>query len=144
MARHRLPTSVLEASGAFDHDPQRREARENEPVPSGPLGDPPLGFDDGQRVVWEELACQAAPGVLTIADRILVEMGARLITRLRRGEPLKAAEQNLILSILARMGMTPSDRSRIAAPPPEKEHSEDTFSRLARSGRAARPTETKQ
>src|SRR4051812_5446681 len=74
MARHRLPTELLERSGAFDHDPQRREARSDEPLPSGPLGDPPEYFSAAQKAIWHELAEQVPEGVLTIADRILVEI----------------------------------------------------------------------
>jgi hypothetical protein len=144
MARHRLPTSQLEASGAFDHDPQRRADREYEPVPTGPLGDPPEIFDDRQRDVWHELVALVPSGVLFNADRILVEIVCRLIARMRAGEYLKAAETNQIISCLARMGMTPSDRSKLSSPRPNDEQAEDTFTRLARTGRGPRATETKQ
>jgi phage terminase small subunit len=146
MARPPKPTAILEQSGAFDHDPQRRAAREDEPVPTGPLVDPPDRFTLLQREAWHELARLAAPGVLTICDRVLVEMYCELVARMRgeRDEegalrPLKAAERTQLLTILGRMGMTPSDRSRIKAPTPEKQTSDDTFARLASTGRRAKP-----
>jgi hypothetical protein len=135
MSRHRTPTSILERNGAFDHDPQRRADREDEPIPAGPLGDPPETFTPEQAHVWDELAGQAPDGVLTSADRILVEIACRLIARLRANEPLKAAETNQIISCLARMGLTPADRSRISAKGQRDKEADDTFSRLAATGR---------
>jgi phage terminase small subunit len=129
---------MLERSGAFDHDPQRREARENEPVPAGPLGEPPEYLTETQKAIWHELAEQVPAGVLTIADRILVEITVKLIARLRDpNERLKAAETNQIIACLARMGLTPADRSKISAKPKHREQADDTFGRLASTGRSA-------
>lgn len=128
-----------EASGSFEHDPQRRAAREGEPEPTGPLGDPPDSLTALQREAWQEIAGNAAPGVLTNADRVLVEMYCRLAARMR-GEltpdgypnPLKAAEYSLLVTILGRMGMTPSDRARMKVPPaPGKRKAANTFDDLA-------------
>jgi hypothetical protein len=136
MGRHRLPTEILARNGAFDHDPQRLEDRQDEPVPTGPLGDPPDYFNDKQIEIWHELASQVPPGVLTVADRILVEITCKLIARMRDPEDqLKAAETNQIISCLARMGLTPADRSKIAAKPPDSEKPADTFARLAANSR---------
>jgi hypothetical protein len=140
MSRHRLPTDILLRNGAFEHDPQRLAAREDEPKPAGPLGDPPEYFLLAERQAWTELSEQVPRGVLTIADRVLVEITSGLIARLRdrdpeTARPLKAAEYNLVISCLARMGLTPADRSKIAAKPPDSEKPADTFARLAASGR---------
>lgn len=123
MSRPPLPSAIHEASGAFDHDPQRRAEREGEPQPAGPLGDAPEAFTELQREAWHEIAREAAPGVLKNADRILLEMACRLIARMRgelgefdQPQPLKAAEYALLLTILGRMGMTPSDRARLKVP----------------------------
>lgn len=155
MARHPLPTALHEESGAFDHDPQRAEARENEPIPPGPLGEPPERWrtaeSDEARILavlqieaWHELELQVAKNVLTISDRVLVEVYCSLVARHRAGQVLKAAEYNLILSCLARMGMTPSDRSRLNVPTDEKTKAVDTFSRLANTGRGRSSNDTKQ
>jgi hypothetical protein len=124
MARPLTPTAVLEQNGAYEHDPQRRAARENEPVPSGPLGLAPERFTPFQRAAWIELEEIALPGVLANSDRVIVEMYCQLVARLR-GErddegyarPLKAAEFTLLLTILGRFGMTPSDRARLKGIP---------------------------
>jgi hypothetical protein len=139
MAANRKPTKQLEDSGAFEHDPQRRRAREHEPVPDGPLGDPPEYFSEAQRGIWQELAEQVPHGVLTVADRILVEITAKLIARMRDPEDqLKASETNQIISCLSRMGLTPADRSRVAVPKPAEE-TPDPFAELAAQGRSPAP-----
>jgi phage terminase small subunit len=142
MARTRKPTAILEQNGSFDHDPARARARENEPVPSGPLGAPPSFFSEAEARVWREVSEQVPEGVLTVADRMFMEMFCRLFARERAGEDLKAAERNLILSCLSRMGFTPADRTKLSAPTQKKQDAEDTFARLANYGR--RSTDVKQ
>jgi phage terminase small subunit len=147
---------MLEQNGSFDHDPQRRAAREGEPAPSGPLGDPPVTFTKAQRKAWLELILQAPENVLTISDRVMVELYCTLVARMRGGDPdperegkikppenLKAAEANLLLNLLGRMGLTPADRSRVHAPSTKKEAADDTFGRLAATGRG-KPTARNQ
>jgi hypothetical protein len=135
LGRNRKPTQELEQSGAFEKDPQRRRDRENEPVPAGPLGDPPEYLSPAAQSVWHELAGQVPEGVLTIADRFLVEIVCRQMARLRAGEELRAAETNQIISCLSRMGLTPADRSRVSVPKPPEE-TRDTFAELAAEGRS--------
>ena len=150
MARTPKPTVLLEQNGGFDHDPQRRAARESEPIPSGPLGDPPERFTKVQKEVWAELAIQVPEGVLTIADRMAADLYCSLVARhyggdedvdgsIKPPEKLKASEYGLILQLLSRFGCTPADRSRIKASPSKKEKSSsDTFEQLAREGRGKR------
>lgn len=133
MARPRTPTNVLELRGAFDKDPQRR--REDPRVDAG-LGDPPAYFDDGECAIWAEIAESAPEGVLSKSDRLCVEMLVPLIVRLRNREPMKAAERAFMLSTLTRMGCTPADRSRVAAPA-EREEQGDLFDFLALTSRGA-------
>jgi phage terminase small subunit len=146
MARNRTPTSILEANGAFDRNPDRGRARENEPIPSGPLGDPPERLTRVQREVWIELSQEIPDGVLSVADRKLLEIYCRFEAFARGGDPdesgaamppqkLKASEYNLMVSILSRMGMTPADRSKLNVPSPEKEKATNTFEELASTGR---------
>jgi phage terminase small subunit len=101
-----------------------------------------------QQVVWRELAAQVPAGVLTIADRMLVEIYCSLVARHRGGDPgpdeepnppevLKSGEYNLIISILSRMGLTPSDRSRVDAPTDPKRRAKDTFAQLASTPRGS-------
>jgi hypothetical protein len=119
MARPRLPTARLEASGAFLKDPQRRRARANEPRVTGPVGDPPAFLDGAQRAVWCEL-CALAPWLVS-ADRICLEVAVRLLADLRTQGGLPAPLLAQLMNALVRLGFTPADRSRIEAPPPELE-----------------------
>jgi hypothetical protein len=130
MARPRKPTAILELSGAFKHDPQR--ARGDEPQPTGGLGAPPEYMKQTERAAWRELAEVASPGVLTNADRWLVELACRLMARLRDpGTHLSTGESNQLLLCLTRMGMTPADRNRIHVDPAKTEDPMEQFLREA-------------
>ena len=134
MARPRKPTAVLELTGAFKKDPQRQ--RENEPRPAGPLGEEPLHFDEELKAIWRELVEMVPARVLTISDRWLIELACRTMQQVRKGTAL-AAERNLLLSCLSRMGLTPADRAKIAVPKEKEEL--DEFAQLAAESRLARP-----
>jgi hypothetical protein len=139
MARPRKPTAELERKGAFKHDPQRRRARQNEPIPSGELGDPPYHLRIAEKRAWVELAAHAPPGVMKNSDRLLLEITCGLMAKLRDRNPmrggLKAAELALLIQCLSRMGLTPSDRSKVGVPeqPPANPFSEFV------TGEAVRP-----
>lgn len=116
MPKPRKPTHLLELCGAFKHDPARGEARANEPVPTGALGEPPSCLNKSQCAIWFELAAQVPPGVLTNADRFTVELTVRLIAKMRRGTAM-ASDTALLQNCLGRMGLTPSDRSKVSVVP---------------------------
>lgn len=114
MPRPRKPTAVLELVGAFKHDPQRRRAREGEPVPTGDVGDAPAHLPEPVATCWREIAALAHPGSLCTADRLVLEHGAQLLARLRASA--WQVHPTLLLrweSFLSRMGLTPADRSRV-------------------------------
>ena len=111
----RKPTRLLEINGAFKKDPQRR--RNYEPIPSGPLGDPPEFLPEPVKVCWRELDSMIPPGVLANSDRWAVELAARAMANARDGS-ITNAERAVLSSLLGRLGCTPVDRARITAPPP--------------------------
>ncbi|MEM9014458.1 MAG: hypothetical protein AAGB02_05055 [Pseudomonadota bacterium] len=113
MARPRKPSNLLELSGAFDKNPQRRRV---DPAVEIGLGAPPDYFDDDARALWAEIDQYAPEGVLAKSDRFAVELLVPVMIAIRRGEPVKAGDRAFALSILTRMGCTPSDRSRLASP----------------------------
>src|SRR4051812_35680218 len=117
MGRPRLPTRVLELKGAFRHDPQRRRERENEPEPEPGLGKPPDSMSESQKARWKEIAKYCT--WLTVADRPMVEMTARLWQLMRDGAA-KQGDLKQLASNLAHLGMTPSDRSKIKVPSTKK------------------------
>ena len=122
MARPRKPTHVLELSGAFQKNPQRRRAREAEPEITLGVGDPPAGLTTLEDAAWREIAQTAHVGILSAGDRIAVEMAARLLAEFRAA-PLAFPNARLtrLNHLLSSFGMTPSARSLVAALRPAAE-----------------------
>lgn len=109
-------TNVLEASGAFDHNPQRRN--KDEPDPVGVLGDPPTGFTPAQKRTWKEIQDSSPPGVFGAQDRIAMEMCVKMLCQFRSGK-LKTNLYIRLESLLCKFGMTPADRSRVKSTKPK-------------------------
>src|SRR5689334_7115055 len=103
MGRPRKPTRVLELQGAFKKDPQRRAARENEPVVTEPLGDPPEGLNEAEVARWNEIR-EWCPW-LTIADRTVTEMAATL-WQMMRDATANPPDLKTLLTCLSHLGMT--------------------------------------
>jgi hypothetical protein len=137
MARPRTPSAILELKGAFKKDPQRKEQRSQEPRPQGIIGDPPLFFDVERASIWHEIISQVPDGVLTNADRIILELTCSLVHGLRQGSS-ERGDLSLLKSCLASLGMTPADRSKISVPKQAEEL--DEFAKIAaETARATRP-----
>lgn len=162
MARPRKPTKILELSGAFKHDPQR--ARPNEPRESRPLGEPPGRLPADVIPYWLELADMVTGGILTYRDRWAVELCARLMEKavreksaavilelareaemgvdeikaLAKSETISSSELATLRSLLASLGMTPADRSKLSVP---QEKPSNRFATLAQEAKnlAGRP-----
>lgn len=116
MARPRKPTRILELSGAFKKDPQRRAARSGEPEVKEAIGKPPPGLTRRVRAAWLEIVKNTPPGVLTSADRIAVGIASRLLSREKAGRGLKAAERGQLIKLLEAFGQTPRSRTYINVP----------------------------
>ena len=127
MPRPRLPTELLQLHGAFEKNPSRR--RPIGPKSELPIGEPPDYFADDERQCWAEVEAIAAAGVLTAADRFVVELLARLVAKLRRSW-LSGAEMSALTWCCSRLGMTPSDRSRVTGGPPPVPDRESPWSKL--------------
>jgi hypothetical protein len=133
MARPRKPTADLELRGAFRKNPQRRR---KDPETAGPLGEPPPGWSEDLKAIWFELADIAPLGVLRIRDRWLVETACLLKHEERTDAVgMSSANRALLVTCLSRMGMTPSDASKVHAP---KEKQASPFSKFAAKVSAAR------
>lgn len=115
MARPRKPTNVLELKGAFKHDPSRGRERENEPAPKAGIGPPPPHLAADEQKVWDEIVGLAPVGVFGDCDRMHVEVTARLMALLRRVgiEAIDPAKLNRLDAMLGKLGMNPSDRSKV-------------------------------
>ena len=119
MGRHKLPSNVKKLKNTY------REHRENkdEPISEEPLGNAPDCLDDKQKQVWFELSEITPEGVLTDADRIIVEIATRMLTTLRTMGKLSVGEMGHLIGCLARMGLTPVDRAKISVKKTKTEES---------------------
>ena len=108
MGRHKIPTQKKIIQGTF------RKERENpdEPMPTNPLGKAPDFLTKQQKEAWAEISRLAPSGVLKDADRIIVEIAARLLAELRVAG-LSVGNQSHLMNCLGRMGMDPSNRSKV-------------------------------
>ena len=117
MPRPKKPSALLEASGAYRKDPQRRP--KNEPVVKSPVGNCPDEFNEDQRKRWNQIVREAPPGVLTGADRMAVVQLSILTSEMfekgLRGT-MAVPRMQLMNKLLGQFGMTPADRSKISLP----------------------------
>lgn len=111
MARPRKPTNVLELTGAFKKDPQRRR-QDAESV--GALTAPPDHINGGVLNAWNDVVKYAPLEVLTDSDRLSVELAANLLAQFRN-DPVEfpAAKLARLEALLGKFGMTPADRSKV-------------------------------
>lgn len=130
MGRMHTPTAILDARGAFIHHPERK--RPNEPVVTEPLGGPPKHLTPDQKKLWKEFVRMCPAGVVKYSDRWSVERIVLLMDRQRK-DTIKIAEASQLDHLLARFGMTPSDRARVSVEQPKE-------SRLAKFLKQPKPT----
>jgi|SRR5581483_5128455 len=130
MPQPRVPTAILEARGAYDNHPERKKNREHEPVPTAAVGNAPKHFTSEQKKIWREFVRIVPPGVLFNSDRWLLETLVILKTKEREGTITDTARSQMI-GCLAKLGMTPADRSKVQATPgPGKEEKQSPWDLL--------------
>lgn len=111
---YRKTTAVLEAKGSFKKNPQLKRV---DPKTSDEIGLPPAYFDEVESLVWQELIETSPEGVLTKSDRAILEIASALLSDYRKDRAsFNTSRVNILQRILASLGMTPIDRSRIVAP----------------------------
>jgi hypothetical protein len=138
MPRQRTPLPIAEATGATEHNKKRYADRLDAPRPEGPIGEPPNHFDDVDCDLWNEVVGMPAPGVLTSADRVLVEITVHLLRRFRGIQredappisPLTGVEMGHLRACIGSMGCTPADRSRVHAGDDGKDKTQDPLAVL--------------
>ena len=128
MARPRTPSKVLEIKGSFRKNPQRR--RSGEPIPTGGIGPYAQGSLDKQEI-WDEIVGQCAPGVLTNADRLSLEIVVEYV-HLFRKDPARfpAVKVHVVVALLGRFGMTPADRAKLHLPEKPKDDESAPWSKF--------------
>ena len=95
-------------------NPGKRPLNRHEPEIIEPLGGPPAGWQAGAKALWHEMVGCAPDGVLTKADRHLIEVAVRLLAQIRADADVKAASVSQFRACLSEMGMTPSARARLS------------------------------
>lgn len=125
MGRPAKPTAVLELVGAYKKNPQRK--RKNEPKPAQGIGKFTEGPTDLSSI-WDEVVAQTVPGVMTMSDRLALEMVCRLMAEIRsKPDEISVGKVTALCNLLGRFGLTPADRAKVAVPEEEKEDEWDGF-----------------
>jgi hypothetical protein len=113
LARPRTPTAVLELRGAFINHPSRLKARNNEPLVTTALPEPPSSLPQPVKSAWLEMRNRGF--WLTSADRFLVEIAATLMAAYR-SDRQKSADTSMLIGLLGKIGFSPKDRGALNLP----------------------------
>ena len=126
MGRYAQPLEVAQLKGADKVHPERY--RNETPKSERPIGDYPAVRSLDPADCWKDISDQCIPGVLTGADRIMLELAANLLSEYRT-DPVKfpAAKYTHLTNCLARFGMSPSDRTKLGV---GKKDDDDDFETL--------------
>lgn len=101
-----------------DGNPGKRRINDAEPV-APPLGAAPSSWTPEQKILWYEIVNSAPDLVLTNADRLLVELAARLLAQVRAEPVVSPPLATQMRQCLAELGMTPSARARLVVAAPK-------------------------
>ncbi|MCP5431860.1 MAG: hypothetical protein H6923_01180 [Alphaproteobacteria bacterium] len=112
MARPRNPLALSRVTGATLKNPGRYRGRAEPKV--GPIGEPPAYLDEAARKAWR-LFVRELPW-LARSDRALLELVCPLRARIMAGEALGTKLATFYRMVLSKLGASPSDRSKVAAP----------------------------
>ena len=124
---NRKPTSVLEASGAFKKDPQRRADRALEPsefelLKPGvevPCEVKALGAEDYYNQILEV----AHEGSVAKADRFIVVIAATLYRQFVTDfNTMKSSDIQALIKALSELGLSPIQRTRLQVTPKPKKN----------------------
>jgi len=123
MARHKQPDEIAKLNGSHKKDPQRY--RNTVPKSAIPCGEPPEAMSESAKECWFEISAKAIPGVLTFADTIMLEMASDLLAdyrhlrripiveRMESRTDFTSSNKTILIGLLARFGMSPSDRNSL-------------------------------
>ena len=122
----RLPSSILEASGSFNHNPDRRRV---DPVsPGQDLGDPPAHLKPGEVLIWNEIRV-SAPWAKS-ADRYVAEVACTLLNLFRTTTISSGLVSQMLLAFKS-LGCTPQTRSACAQAPEKPKPEDNEFAEFA-------------
>jgi phage terminase small subunit len=112
--RYPKPTALKLLTG----NPGKRRITKNEPKPTGSIGEPPGWMLPEAKRAWHEIvAAYAGSDVLTALDRsqltVFCQMFAEWMVAERSDTPLNAAFISTMMKIGGKLGLNPSDRTRL-------------------------------
>ncbi|KAB7769353.1 hypothetical protein [Xanthomonas maliensis] len=126
MARHKQPDELARLKGADKQNPQRYKRQV--PKSKAALGKAPDHLSPEAISAWKELEKHALPGVLTGADRFVMEVAASLLAEFRNSPPdFKAAKYSHLIGCFARLGLSPADRQKLGTEKPPEENAFNEF-----------------
>lgn len=126
MARHAQPRELAELKGATKHDPQRYKPEV--PKHDRPLGAMPDHLTSEAKTVWFEVEEYLLPGVMTAADRLVMEMLCELLAEFRKcPKEFPSNKLGHLIGCLARFGMSPADRQKLGTEKPKEGNPFDQF-----------------
>jgi hypothetical protein len=118
MAKRRTATNVLALKGSFKKNPSRARDRDGEPFTNAPLGPAPLPTTLTFAQAWDYVTSTVPDDVLKRRDRVMVELAARLLMAVRASDVPVVPYMLRLEQIMARLGCSPSDASRVYASRP--------------------------
>lgn len=126
MARIAQPVELAKLKGAHKKNPQRY--KKEPPKSAHPLGESPKHIRGKSKDSWDELCKYCLKGVLTGADRFILEISSNLLAEYRSDpQEFSAAKLEKLIGCLARLGMTPADRQKLGVEKKAEDESFDDF-----------------
>jgi hypothetical protein len=132
MPQRKKSARELALSGAARAKPGRYAGRGDAPQ-AAPLGNVPRHLNGAQKAIWRQVTKLAPAGVLGAPDEFALEIAVRLIERSRR-EVMKPSEISILVSLLGKLGLTPSDRAKLTVQPEPDPVENDPWAELERLG----------
>lgn len=126
MAKPRKPTNVLALKGAFRANPSRAKERSNEPSPVGDIGPPPEYLSPAVAAAWTALVTHAHAGTLCASDREFMEYAAKIWAEIKASETVDPKLGIRFEACIAKLGMSPADRSRVSVIKPKEQQNSYT------------------
>jgi len=126
MARHAQPLEVAELKGATRQNSQRYKLEV--PKSERPLGQAPDHLSAAAKSAWFEVEALAPPGVLTGADRFVLELMSNLLAEYREAPAeFAVGKYTHLIGCLARLGMSPADRQKLGMEKAKEGNAFDDF-----------------
>jgi len=120
MAAPRKSSKVLELTGAYAKNPQRRNDAEPEGNGSFPKDAPEL-LNDIEKQYWHELVAMVPAGVLTGSDVLAIELLTKLVFEFRTSyTEMPSARLSRMSAEMGRLGLTPADRTKLSIEKPKE------------------------